>query len=151
MRLWLDTEFNGFHGPLISMALVDEAGREWYEVLGCEDPEPWVAANVIPVLKKRQTTKERMQKSLVRWLGKHDQVHIIADWPADFVHFCGFLLTRPGYRLVAPPLSMELVEFLKPESAIPHNALEDAKALREAHLAAKVGMPASARKRSGLQ
>lgn len=41
MRLWLDTEFNGFKGELIGLALVDEAGREWYEVLKCKDPVPW--------------------------------------------------------------------------------------------------------------
>ena len=40
MRLWIDTEYNGFKGALISMALIDEEGREWYEVLKCRSPSP---------------------------------------------------------------------------------------------------------------
>jgi hypothetical protein len=28
MRLWIDTEYNGFVDALISMALVDETGRD---------------------------------------------------------------------------------------------------------------------------
>lgn len=93
MRLWLDTEFNGFGGALISMALVDESGREWYEVLGCENLEPWVATNVMPHLKKRRTTRERMRASLFRWTKEYKQIHVIADWPADFAHFCQILLS----------------------------------------------------------
>ena len=33
MKLFLDCEFNGFGGELISMALVDENERYFYEVL----------------------------------------------------------------------------------------------------------------------
>lgn len=29
MKLWIDCEFNGFGGELISMALIDEEGRHW--------------------------------------------------------------------------------------------------------------------------
>ena len=53
MRLWIDTEYNGFRGALISMALVDEEGREWYEVLKCRSPSPWVAKHVMPKLHKQ--------------------------------------------------------------------------------------------------
>ncbi len=35
MNLFLDCEFNGFGGELISMALVDEHGLFFYEVLEC--------------------------------------------------------------------------------------------------------------------
>ena len=34
MKLFLDCEFNGFGGELISMALVDENERYFYEVRG---------------------------------------------------------------------------------------------------------------------
>jgi hypothetical protein len=51
-KLFLDCEYNGFGGPLISMALVTEDGREFYEVLPCEDPESWVAQHVMPNLNK---------------------------------------------------------------------------------------------------
>lgn len=42
MRLYLDTEFNGFGGSLISAALVSTGGHEWYEVLPCSHPNAWV-------------------------------------------------------------------------------------------------------------
>lgn len=138
MRLWLDTEFNGSHGALISMALVDAKGRHWYEVLGCADPVPWVAENVMPILNKPATTRERMCDSLSAWLRKYDSIHVVADWPEDFVHFCSLLVPGPGLRLVVPPLTMELLHLLeRPVPALPHNALEDAKALRIAHLQAE--------------
>lgn len=135
MHLWLDTEYNGFQGSLISLALVDENGREWYEVLRCDDPVPWVAANVMPVLRKRATTVQRLADSLSKWLAQYDTVHVMADWPEDFVHFCSLLVPGPGLRLIVPPLSMELLQLReKPASAIPHNALEDAKALKQAYM-----------------
>lgn len=43
MRIYVDCEFNGFGGELMSMALVAEDGREWYNVLPLpRDIEPWV-------------------------------------------------------------------------------------------------------------
>jgi hypothetical protein len=52
MRYFLDTEFNGFGGDLISLALVPEYGdREYYAVLPLpEELHPWVARNVVPYL-----------------------------------------------------------------------------------------------------
>ena len=47
MKLFLDCEFNGFGGELISMALVDENERYFYEVLPCINPTAWVLDNVI--------------------------------------------------------------------------------------------------------
>ena len=35
MRYFLDTEFNGFAGALLSIALVPEEGEEFYAVLEC--------------------------------------------------------------------------------------------------------------------
>lgn len=43
MRFFIDCEFNEFRGELISMALVAEDGREFYEVLPCPNPGAWVA------------------------------------------------------------------------------------------------------------
>lgn len=136
MKLWLDTEFNGFGGELISMALVDEADREWYEVLGSVTPCAWVASNVIPVLKKRKVRLSTLQLSLQRWLRHYDTVHIIANWPEDIAHFCRVLITGPGCQLVTPPLTFEVVDLHHIQPDIPHNALSDARALRTAQLQA---------------
>ena len=38
MRYFLDTEFNGFGGALLSLALVPEDGEEFYVTLDCDGP-----------------------------------------------------------------------------------------------------------------
>ena len=131
MNLYVDCEFNSFKGALISMALVDEYGSEWYEVLGCDNPEPWVAEHVIPILNKEPVSMTEFQSSLAGFLSQYRNIHIIADWPEDIAHFCESLITGPGYRLDTPPLTMEVRRDLDAESALPHNALEDAKAIRK--------------------
>lgn len=135
MKVFIDCEFNDFQGPLISLALVDEAGREFYEVVRCENPSPWVANNVIPVLHKSWASLRMLQVRLEAWLAIYDAVHVIADWPEDIEHLCRVLITGPGQRVGTPPLTMEIRRDLSSAaSAIPHNALEDAKAIRQAYL-----------------
>lgn len=131
MRLWIDTEFNSFKGALISMALVDELGREWYEVLDCPSPDPWVVEHVIPVLGKCAVTRQMMQDSLQAWLGHYKAIHLVADWPEDIQHFCELLITGPGMRLDTPLLTMEIRRDLDTVSEMPHNALADARAIRK--------------------
>lgn len=131
MKLFLDCEFNEFKGALISMALVSEEGHEWYEVVPCETPGPWVAQNVMPILGKPAVSVEEMQRSLQQWLAQFDAVHVVADWPEDIAHFCSALITGPGYRLDTPPLTMEVVR-IDADSELPHNALADAIGIRDA-------------------
>ena len=135
MRLWIDTEFNEFRGALISLALVDEAGREFYTVLGCDNPGPWVKENVMPILGQQAEPLLRAQRGLFDFLRFYDTIHIVADWPEDIAHFCNFLITGPGFRVDTPPLTLEIRRDLDAVSAIPHNALEDARAMRLVHLA----------------
>ena len=134
MRLWIDTEFNEFRGALISMALVADDGREWYEALPCEQPRPWVAQNVMPFVGKEPLRNGiELALSLCFWLRQFDSVHIVADWPEDIAHFCNALIVAPGQRVDTPPLTFEVRRDL-PNTAdiskIPHNALEDARSLR---------------------
>jgi len=53
MRYFLDTEFNGFGGALISLALVPEIGdQDFYVSLPLPaEIHPWVEKNVIPYLR----------------------------------------------------------------------------------------------------
>lgn len=132
MKLYLDCEFNGFLGDLISMALVDEDGREWYETLPCENPNPWVIDNVIPILQKEPIPFQQFQKKLLSFLKIYSSLHIIADWPEDIALFCNSLITGPGTRLVTPHLMFEIHQPSVNESQLPHNALADARALRQA-------------------
>jgi len=134
MRVWIDTEFNEFRGALISLALVDEMGREFYEVLECKKPGPWVAVNVMPILGQAPIPLQLLQARLQAWLSLYDWVHVVADWPEDIEHFCRALITGPGLRINTPPLSMEVRRDLEGVSQLPHNALADAKANRLAQM-----------------
>lgn len=133
MKIFIDTEFNGFEGELISMALVAENGMWWYESLGCGEPEPWVLENVMPVLATDPIPKSKFQTRLHGWLMQFDTIHLIADWPEDISHFCRALIIGPGYRLDTPPIMMEVRRDLDAESDIPHNALADAWAIRRCY------------------
>lgn len=130
MNIYIDTEFNDFGGDLISLAMVDENGREFYAVLNCQNPTPWVAENVIPVLGQRFASLRILQTRMEAWLAEYDSVHVVADWPEDIAHFCRALITGPGMRMDTPPLTLEVRRDLSSDaSAIPHNALEDARAI----------------------
>lgn len=136
MRLWIDCEWNDYKGELISMALVAEDGREWYEVLDCLNPSPWVQMHVMPSLDAMSTaSRGYMQASLLIFLSVYDGVQIVADWPEDIKHFCDLLIVGPGERIPTPPLVMEVRRDINSEaSELPHNALADARAMRKMHL-----------------
>lgn len=138
MRTWIDVEFNDYHGALISLALVTESGREWYGVRFCDDPSEWVRENVMPVLGREPQRDSVLRVSLEDFLWSLDSVHIIADWPGDIAHFCHFLEYAPGRRFGPDTMTFEVRRDLastSATSAIPHNALEDARALRRSHMA----------------
>lgn len=131
MNLYIDTEFNEFGGALISMALVSECGREFYEVLHCAEPGQWVAEHVMPILGKSPVNAIFFKAKLQVFLGQFDSIHVISDWPEDIQHFCQALITGPGMRLDTPPLTLEIRRDLDAESALPHNALADARGIRD--------------------
>lgn len=141
MILFLDCEFNGFGGDLLSIALVPENGDAFYRIVEdtSEPPTPWVAEHVIPLLGAfggQAITSPRwaIRRELQRFLSRYCRVHIVADWPEDIAHFCRLLLTAiPGERISTPPLTMEIVRF-DSRSEMPHNALADAVGIRSAML-----------------
>ncbi len=130
MKLFMDTEFNGYKGDLISLALVDENGEYYYHCIPCMNIQPWVKEHVIPVLGIPYCTLKQLQNRLEAYLSKYESVHIISDWPDDIKYFADILITGPGTSINTPPLTMEIRRDLDCESAIPHNALEDARAIR---------------------
>lgn len=134
MVLYLDTEFNDYRGELISLALVSGCGMEWYGVRECQNPSPWVAEHVIPFLNKSPESDDDLRNSLNKFLNIFDSVHIVADWPGDIAHFCNFLEYAPGDRIGPDIMSFEVRRDLpdtSKTSKIPHNALEDARAMAE--------------------
>lgn len=135
MRLYIDCEFNGGRGELISLALVAEDGREFYEVLDCERPVPWVAENVMPILNKAPITISIFRSLLGAFLrdvghGQVEPLHIVADHPADLAYFFDALIVdNIGTWTRIPPLIAYVHPGVKYKSTVPHNALEDARAI----------------------
>ena len=134
-KLFLDTEFNGFGGKLISMALVpdDPILPEFYKELEMNDQlEPWVRDNVVPHLIMVPASFSKFQIELADYLWKMGEVTIIADWPDDIRYFCESLITGPGMMLsFINNLKFELDFGIEYESLVPHNALHDARAIRD--------------------
>ena len=136
MNIFIDCEWNSFGGALISMALCAESGEEFYEALWCPEPDPWVQENVMPILNKPPVQYELFQLKLSKFLNQFARIHIVADWAEDIKHFCDALITGPGMCMNTPPLTMEVLR-IDAQSKLPHNALEDARAIREAVLMMK--------------
>lgn len=141
MKIYLDTEFNDYRGELISLALVAENGQEWYGVRHYANPSPWVAEHVIPVLYQTPEEDATLQRSLHAFLTSFDCVHIVSDWPGDIAHFAHFLEYAPGERIGPDQLMFEVRRDLPDTSTtsrVPHNALEDARAIRQGQQTARV-------------
>jgi hypothetical protein len=137
-KFFLDTEFNGFGGKLISMALVpeDPAIREFYVELEMQDQlEPWVKENVVPHLILLPQSRIKFQQGLAQYLWEIGECVIVADWPDDIRHFCESLIIGPGMSLnMLHNIKFELDFGIEYESLVPHNALHDARAIRDAYL-----------------
>ncbi len=138
MRLFLDTEFNGFGGRLISMALVPEnsATPEFYKEIEIRDQlDPWVRDNVVPHLILNPCSYWDFQQALAQYLWERGECTIVADWPDDIRYLCESLITGPGQMMsYVPNLKFELDQGIEYESAVPHNALHDARAIRDWYL-----------------
>lgn len=135
MKAWIDTEFDGMSGKLISMAIVDDAGKEFYEVIEHGVVCQWVAEHVIPILNKPAVTLDIFKLRLSIFLSKYIDLELIADWPDDIKYFCEALIVGPGQKMHTPPYLTFRLDTSLPDTAtnskIPHNALEDARALRQ--------------------
>lgn len=139
MKLYLDTEFNGHGGELISMAIVSAYGHAWYQARRVESRiGPWVQEHVIPKLDTSPIHSEVFRMDFQRWIKDFDNPEIICDWHADAEHFCK-LLEGPDFTTSLDfPCRITILKTPpgQPVSANPHNALSDAIALRDWHNAA---------------
>jgi hypothetical protein len=137
VRYFLDAEFNGFGGQLISLALVpgDAGASAFYEVLPCHEPVRWVVEHVLPVLQRAAISRDEMIRRLAVYLCRDPQPVVIADWPEDVANLALLMITGPGCRMPSPRLIFELLDLPLFDSdslsEIPHNARSDAIALRD--------------------
>ena len=148
MKYYLDCEFNGKGGELISLALVREDGASLYAVSGCRDPIDWVAENVLPKLEDCPVNSVHVGalgftygKEIAKFLGGDPEPVIIADWPDDIKYLCESLIDGSLYWSVegGPMDDLPSLTFCaarvdayptKLEGAVQHNAWWDAMALR---------------------
>jgi hypothetical protein len=134
-RLFLDTEFNGFGGGLMSMALVPEDSKvpEFYKEVEMRDQlDPWVRVNVVPHMFLSPCTYTEFQNALADYLWKVGECTIVADWPDDIRYFCQSLITGPGQLSSSiPNITFELDLGIDYTSMVPHNALHDARGIKE--------------------
>jgi len=145
MRYYLDCEFNGFGGALISLALVRSDGVSLYIVIndGVQETDEWVYHNVMPIIDDCPVPVvelTRAEASLAvqgLWTdgdsGDGD-IHVIADWPDDIKYLCELLITGPGTMIAIPGITFEVKRVdaypTTLEGAVQHNAWWDAMALR---------------------
>ena len=143
LRYFLDTEYNGWGGALLSLALVADSGEEFYVVLDHDGPlEPWVERNVAPFfdsvpesLRTARLSRSAAAEALGYFLAGDPDPLIIADWPEDFAHLATLIVTGPGLMVPLKSLRFQLVTLTgfstAANSVVPHNALHDARALRD--------------------
>ena len=147
MRYFLDTEYNGWGGALLSLALVPDDAEELYLTLDWTGTlEPWVEKYVLPYLDSvpESLVSPRMSRAdaarlVAHYLAGDPDPIIVADWPEDIAQFNALLVTGPGVMAEVPGLRFEfrpLAGFsTAANSKVPHNALHDARALRDHVLA----------------
>ncbi|CAB3904204.1 hypothetical protein LMG26858_04393 [Achromobacter anxifer] len=142
MNYYLDTEFDGFGGPLLSLALVREDGASLYLIYqGHAAQQPWVRENVLPIMRAVPLPVSAVNchhhggaYRIAEFLHGDPSPHINTDWPDDVRYFCQAIITAPGQMVAIPHLSFEIHRVdsypTTLDGAIQHNAWWDAMALR---------------------
>lgn len=133
MNIYLDCEFNGFNGQLLSMAMVANEGKEFYEVLPLpEIIDPWVAENVVPKFGKDAISKYEFQSKFRAFLNQFDLPNIRVDWYVDLQYFFNEFNGKDYSSSFAYACKTEIQLIDSLNSQVPHHALWDARALRSA-------------------
>ncbi len=143
MRYFLDTEYNGWAGALLSLALVPDHGEELYLTLDWDCTlEPWVERHVVPYLDSvpeslvsPRLSRADAAQAVAHYLAGDPEPLIVADWPEDIALLSALLVTGPGVMAEVPALTFRFVELTgfstAANSKVPHNALHDARSLRD--------------------
>lgn len=144
---YIDCEFDGHNGPLLSMAIVQGCGRGLHYRVSDAPPvsDPWVAENVIPIMGRHGATinyrgaLNKLGRVLREFIGLCQSPTIIADSPVDIGRFCQALSTDAdgGWASAEYPLIRFEVHNVDcwPNDlvgGVQHNAWWDAVALRHA-------------------
>ena len=140
MKYYLDCEFDGHEGDLISMALVNMHDSIYIKVTDCRVYHDWVKENVIPILEapapKTVNVNTNGVGAVLRAFLPVEGFEIISDSPVDIYRFCKALSTGPGGEWEStgyPKLAFTVLNIdcypTTVVGAIQHNAWWDATAL----------------------
>jgi len=143
MRYYLDCEFDGFEGKLLTMGIASDDGRGLYLIYDTVAIDPWVQKNVCPIIydlpedpkiKFIGNASARGAAAIAEFMEHDYQINIITDWPDDIKYFCQSIITGPGQMIGLPSFSMHVVRVdaypTDLTGAIQHNAMWDALALK---------------------
>jgi hypothetical protein len=116
--------------------------REFYVEIEMQDPlDDWVKENVVPHMYLQNEmnvepfSRKQFQNLLAQYLWEVGECTIVADWPDDIRHFCESLITGPGMCLsMLHNIKFELDFGIEYESLVPHNALHDARGIRDFYM-----------------
>jgi len=144
-RFYIDCEFDGHNGPLLSMAIVRDDDYSIHVRIAQEAKDPWVRKNVMPLMDQHKATQSGIAYindlgGVIRaFLGDCQRPIIIADSPVDISRFCQALSTGSdgGWASADYPYMQFEVHNVDcyPTTlagAVQHNAWWDAMALRAA-------------------
>jgi hypothetical protein len=122
---------------------VPDEGEELYLTLDWSGTlEPWVERNVLPYLDSvseslvsPRLSRADAARAIAHYLAGDREPLIVADWPEDIALFNALLVTGPGVMVEVPPLRFQLLQLsgfsTAANSKVPHNALHDARSLRD--------------------
>lgn len=143
---YIDCEFDGHNGPLLSIAMVREDGWSLHVKTGDHNAvnDPWVRANVLPIMDSHRAdnawhvAQHEVGSVLRDFIADFSIPVIIADSPVDIGRFCRAISTgedgewsssfHPGMTFVVR--NVDCYPTTLP-GAVQHNAWWDAMALRE--------------------
>lgn len=143
-RFYIDCEFDGHGGSLLSIAIVADDGTSMYIETTEIAHDPWVIEHVVPHMASHDasisiSTHARFIGGLLRdFVGRTGNPVIIADSPVDIGRFCAAVTTGNdgAWTWVDNPLmtfeahNIDIYPTTLP-GAVRHNAWWDAMALRE--------------------
>lgn len=144
-RFYIDCEFDGHNGPLLSFGIESETGRGIHCRIADAPPvqDQWVAENVVPIMDAHMAQESwcwslnMLGPTIRAFIGECAEPVIIADSPVDIGRFCQALSTgeNGGWASADCPLMRFEVHNVDcwPNDLIggvQHNAWWDARALR---------------------
>jgi hypothetical protein len=141
---YIDTEFNGLGGELLSMAIIGPTQNLYLVVpRPTEVLEQFVSEKVWPLrfycpLNPIETPVSEWAQFIEAYLkqtARNGQVNIVADWPDDIRYFCETIITGPGTMIDSLDLNFTVARVdAYPndiKDAVQHNAYWDAVALKK--------------------